>query len=274
MTHAICMVSVSPLRKFSKDTAEMTSQVLFGEVVQILSRSGKNWARVMCMWDGYIGWVDPKQFKLLLPNEVDEHMKDAAVSFDLCHYIGDGQASFPIVAGSSLPQYDGINVSILDQKYLFNGTVIRGNKTYSDASFEKVIKRYLHAPYLWGGRSPFGIDCSGYTQMIYKYLNIALPRDAYQQAEYGTMVDFVSDAQLGDLAFFVNKEGRIHHVGIMLGEGYIIHASGQVRIDRIDHFGIYHKGKRSYTHILRFIKRIRKPIIKEASDESLASVVS
>ena len=152
-----------------------------------------------------------------------------------------------------------MSLKIDGEKLLYNGQAVSPLEV--DPSPElivKVAKKYLHAPYLWGGRSPFGIDCSGLTQVIFKIFGIKLPRDAYQQAEYGEIVDFVETSQIGDLAFFENKEGNIHHVGIMLGNKEILHASGIVRIDRIDHFGIYHHGKRSYTHKLRFVRRIIK----------------
>ena len=115
---------------------------------------------------------------------------------------------------------------------------------------------YLNAPYLWGGKTPFGIDCSGFTQMVYKLNGFALPRDAYQQAEIGETLSFVEEAEPGDLAFFDDDEGNIIHVGMVLEQGTIIHASGKVRIDALDHQGIYNKELKNYSHKLRLIKKI------------------
>ena len=115
---------------------------------------------------------------------------------------------------------------------------------------------YLNAPYLWGGRSPLGIDCSGFTQMVYRLQGINLPRDAYQQAEVGTTLSFIEESDPGDLAFFDNNEGKITHVGIILEENHIIHASGKVRIDRIDQQGIFNTEIGTHTHKLRLIKSI------------------
>ncbi|NTW32657.1 MAG: C40 family peptidase, partial [Bacteroidetes bacterium] len=115
---------------------------------------------------------------------------------------------------------------------------------------------YLDAPYLWGGRSPFGIDCSGFVQMVYKLIGIRLPRDASQQASQGTTINFLSEAVPGDIAFFDNEDGIIVHTGIIINNGQIIHASGRVRIDNLDHEGIFQVKTKKYTHKLRLIKRI------------------
>ncbi|MCY7361282.1 MAG: C40 family peptidase, partial [Ignavibacteria bacterium] len=120
----------------------------------------------------------------------------------------------------------------------------------------EIALKYLNAPYLWGGRSPYGIDCSGFTQMVYKFFGIRLKRDAYQQAEQGRTIDYIDHTQTGDLAFFHNEDGKIKHVGIILQHKKIIHASGCVRIDSIDHHGIYNHDKKTYSHNLRFFKRI------------------
>jgi cell wall-associated NlpC family hydrolase len=121
---------------------------------------------------------------------------------------------------------------------------------------EKVALRFLHAPYLWGGRSPLGIDCSGFTQVLYKCLGIAIPRDAYQQADIGKTVNFAEEATLGDLAFFQNETGKITHVGMILKDKKIIHSSAMVRIDTFDHFGIFNADTNKYSHQLKIIKRI------------------
>lgn len=256
-THGLCKVSVSPIRKKADDTSEMVSQLLFGELVTILTKKNKSWVKVKCEWDDYVGWMDPKQLIGITEEDFDAHQQNRACPLEIAHPIMSGDISFPIVAASSLPQYDGMTFKILKDKLVYSGQVIDPNQvTITPDLLIKVAKKYINAPYLWGGRSPFGIDCSGFTQAVFKIFGVRLPRDAYQQAEHGEMVDFVAASNVGDLAFFENKEGRIHHVGIILEDNFIIHAAGMVRIDKLDHFGIYHVGKRSYTHTLRFIKRI------------------
>jgi cell wall-associated NlpC family hydrolase len=126
-------------------------------------------------------------------------------------------------------------------------------------SLKEKALQYLDTPYLWGGKTACGIDCSGFSQQVYKSFGIRLPRDSYQQAEMGEVVGFLVEATCGDLAFFDNDEGRITHVGIMLNNHEIIHSSGKVRIDKIDHQGIINAETGVRTHKLRIIKRYKKP---------------
>lgn len=256
-THAICQVSVCPIRKKADDASEIISQMLFGELCVQITKKNKSWVKIECEWDAYVGWVDPKQLHFISEEEYDKLKTDRAYALELTQSISVSDMAFPVLMGSSLPKYDGMSSKIDGRKFVYNGqAIIPDQVKLSRDLVVKVAMKYLHAPYLWGGRSPFGVDCSGFTQMVYKLFDIRLPRDAYQQAEHGELIDFVELAQPGDLAFFENKEGRIHHVGIVLENKEIIHSSGFVRIDRLDHFGIYHHGKRSYTHKLRFVRRL------------------
>ena len=255
--HGICSVSVVPVRTRPDDKTEIITQMLFGECFTIIGKKGKNWLKIQAEWDNYEGWIDPKQVTLLDEKSYETNLLERAYALDLVHPILYGQNSFPIVVGSSLPAYDGMSFLHVDKKYVYGGQVINPKEIRPSAELIiKVAKKYIHAPYLWGGRSPFGIDCSGLVQNVFKLFDIKMPRDAYQQAEKGEIVDFVDFSNVGDLAFFENKEGRIHHVGIILEDNKIIHASGHVRIDNLDHFGIYNSNRRKYSHQLRFIKRI------------------
>jgi cell wall-associated NlpC family hydrolase len=153
-------------------------------------------------------------------------------------------------ASLSFLNHGDINIS----NYNFEGTKISGTKT-KDCLLNTAFM-FLNAPYLWGGKTPFGVDCSGFTQMVYKLNGHKLMRDASQQSKQGEALSFIEESEPGDLAFFDNEEGNIIHVGIIMEDNYIIHASGKVRIDRLDHLGIYNAEANKHTHRLRVIKKI------------------
>jgi cell wall-associated NlpC family hydrolase len=254
MKFGITTLSIVPLRKQAAHASEQVSQLLFGETYNILNKQN-NWLLVQCSYDGYEGWISLAQHCELSEKEFNGiEQSEIAVALDLLCSAASSHYAIPITAGSSLPYFDGMNFKILKEKFIYNGQALQ-NGAKNPAIFEKVAMRYLNAPYLWGGRSPVGIDCSGFTQIVYKFIGISLLRDAYQQAQQGNIVNFAQEAHPGDLAFFANDEGKIIHTGIVLKDNKIIHASGKVRIDKFDHIGIYHLGQERYTHKLKIIKR-------------------
>ena len=264
MIYAVCPLSVVPIRSSASDKSEMVSQLLFGETVEIMEQRS-SWAKVRCLWDNYIGWTDLKQLKKLPAEEIQLYQKKYALSLELFQGAMAEGYSLPITIGATLPRFDGLKFHLNGSSFTFSGQAIEPAKVIQESSILlKIARRYLYAPYLWGGRSPLGIDCSGFTQMVYKMIGISIPRDASLQVEKGRLIDFVEQVQPGDLAFFENKKGRIVHVGIVMPERKIIHASGQVRIDKIDHFGIYNDDQDKYTHKLRVFKRI---LSDESSDK-------
>jgi len=252
MEIGICMLSIIPVREHPTDKSQMVTQLLFGETYTILEREEK-WLSIKIDHDAYEGWIDKKQFE-----PAQKTTQNAALTFDLTHPIVINSQHIPLVLGSKLPHFDGINCRIEKQKATYNGLAVQPKEfVLNEERITKTAQKYLHTPYLWGGRSPFGIDCSGLTQNVYQFFGIALQRDAHQQATQGQIVGFVEEAQPGDLAFFDREEdGHIIHVGIILKDKQIIHASGKVRIDPIDHFGIFNKNENKYTHKLRIIKRV------------------
>ena len=170
------------------------------------------------------------------------------MSSDLVECIQDGGNQLSaLVLGSSLN-----GLALLNHTY--DGRIIEGQKPKNN--LVKTAFLYLNSPYLWGGKTPFGIDCSGFTQMVYKLNGYKLLRDASQQATQGDALSFIEESEPGDLAFFDNNEGHITHVGIIMEDHYIIHAHGKVRIDRLDHSGIYNVDRNLHTHKLRVIKKI------------------
>lgn len=252
MSYGICILSVIPCRAEPNDRAEIVTQLLFGEHYAVLEEEPK-WVKIKIQYDSYEAWICRKQFTEITSQEHDELTIN---KFELVgDYFGElnhnEKGKIIVSLGSTLPYLHQGKIKIRQEQYKYKGEIAK--KDFS--LLEKYALNYLNTPYLWGGKSPSGIDCSGFSQMVYKLCGYKLPRDAYQQAKEGETVGFVASANLGDLAFFDNAEGHITHVGIILNDGKIIHASGKVRIDLIDHQGIYNQELKTYTHQLRIIKR-------------------
>ncbi|WP_256007394.1 C40 family peptidase [Pedobacter deserti] len=256
---AICRVAVAPLRTEPSDKAEISTQLLFGDHVEILQQTEK-WWQVRNAADEYIGWSDFKQFsKITLEQYLANHNSRYLAPASLQNTIQAEDGSlYHLSPGSSLPLYDSGCCYLGDQKFqvMFQPRILQEDGTPAKASdIIKDAQFFLNASYLWGGKNLFGIDCSGLVQIAYRLNGIQLKRDAWQQAEQGTAVASLSEAQTSDVAFFTNDEGRVIHVGILLDQDRIIHASGKVRTDQIDQEGIYNQELGRYTHKLSDIKR-------------------
>ncbi|MFH4968209.1 C40 family peptidase [Gaetbulibacter sp. M240] len=248
MLYGICNLSIVPLRIEPNDTSELVSQLLYGEIFKILEQR-KSWSRVRLCYDGYECWVDNKQYVEISEDDYKSLEKNTPkLSSDLIEFIQDpNQQLYAIPLGATLNGLKLLN-------HQFDGHTTQGKKAKNNIIETAFL--YLNTPYLWGGKTPFGIDCSGLTQMVYKLNGYKLLRDASQQATQGEALSFIEESEPGDLAFFDNNEGIITHVGIIMKDNYIIHAHGKVRIDRLDHSGIYNVDKKMHTHKLRVIKKI------------------
>jgi cell wall-associated NlpC family hydrolase len=249
MKYAACKLPAAVVRKKACHQSEMTNQLLFGETVEVLKKK-KKWAKVKGSFDGYTGWTLISQLE-----EVSEEMaitNHEYVAADLINRIETNKHIMHIPVGSSLPFFGNSSGEI---RHLYSGAVIKRNDTYPDIDLLKRLTfRWLNAPYQWGGRTILGVDCSGFVQVNYKMMGIDLKRDAWQQAKQGGEVASLEKAKAGDLAFFNDKE-EIVHVGILLSQQEIIHASGCVRIDRIDEKGITNADTGKRTHKLKLIRR-------------------
>ncbi|SEW48861.1 SH3 domain-containing protein [Chryseobacterium wanjuense] len=237
MNKGICIVTVAPVRAESSDKAEIVTEILFGESADILEVN-KNWTKIKMHYDGYEGWMDTKQIKTVTDEELAKR-KVTVITEDF----------------SSVLMNDGKILLSMGSEVEFPAVASRRSHDVRE-SVALTAREFLNVPYLWGGKSFFAVDCSGFTQLVYKIHDVKLPRDTYQQAEIGEPLTFVEESQPGDLAFFENEEGRIIHVGIMLENQKIIHASGKVRIDTLDSTGIFNKELNKHTHKLRVIKSV------------------
>jgi gamma-D-glutamyl-L-lysine dipeptidyl-peptidase len=236
MDYAIVTVPAAAVRRKPMHRKEMVNQLLFGETVKVLKEKGDLWVKIRSLHDDYEGWMTNTLLEMV--DETTATTRNVFVTTDLLSTISIADKKINVPAGSSLPFFENGKGNLGSHDYSFAGHYFKTDEQVPSAELVKqMAAQWLNAPYLWGGRTALGVDCSGLTQVIFKLMGIDLPRDAWQQAQAGKAVKKFADSQPGDLAFFDNKEDIVH-VGILLGEGRIIHASGKVRIDEIDKKGI------------------------------------
>ncbi len=252
----ICHLSLVPVRKEPSHKSELVNQLLFGEIFEQLEQNGE-WMNIRSAHDNYEGWIHQSQQSSLTLAEFNELKRGKPfLTYDLVQILINQNSVYSILLGSILPWYWGNTCRIGSNSFVFDGNAHLPDMSGGTKSIVENAYMYLNAPYLWGGRSPCGIDCSGLTQMAFKLCGIYIKRDAWMQAEQGATVHLLDEAQPGDLAFFDNEEGNITHVGLIAAKNKIIHACGSVRVDTIDHHGIFNDQTRKYTHNLRLIKRM------------------
>ena len=248
MQYVVCSVPVAPVRLLPDHRSEMTSQFLFGETARVTEMATGGWLRLESIWDNYPGWCRGNQFtetgdSALIPNELS-----AAWSANIL--INGSNAVIPFGSVVSFQNNQALDIHY-DSERLNPSAHL-----YVEEEIRRVSAIYLGTPYLWGGKSVFGIDCSGFVQSVFRTMNIPLLRDANIQVNEGNEIGFLEESRCGDLAFSDDENGDIVHVGILLDEGKIIHSSGNVRIDRIDNSGIIHSFTNKRTHRLRVIRRM------------------
>ena len=248
MQYGICHLSLVSVRIAADSNSEMVTQLLYGEHFKVLE-SRKHFSKIRKTFDAVEGWVSNLQFYFITEEQYNQiHASEKRYSADLVSFVEtEKRVLIPILMGSSVG-----NIRFL--KHTFDGK-------YTDRNQEKnclipISLYYLDAPFLTGGLTPFGLDSAGFTQMVYKVNGHGLSRTPAQQATQGEALSFIEESEPGDLAFFDNSDGEIDHVGIIMEDNYIIHVFGHVRIDRIDHTGIFNTETSNYTHQLRVIKKI------------------
>lgn len=255
-SYALGRYTAAAIRAQAKDKAEMTSQLLLGEPVTVLE-PGKSFTRIRCVDDDFEGFVrtdqligaDERTFRLQRDNP--------AFALDLWSTLLGDQLGLPVTFGARLPEFDGMRLQHGGLKFSFSGQAALSEDLRTEAELLiRLARRWLYVPMLAGGRTPTGIDPAALIQLAARLINIRLPRTPEAMCQHGRMIDFVIQAQPADLAFFDNRKGQIEHVGLLLPDSQILHVDDRVRIDAIDHFGIFNYELGRYTHRLRVVKRL------------------
>lgn len=255
--YGVARLSLIPVRGEPSEKAELVTQLLFGEHYEVLEEEASgNWIRIRNSFDRYTGWISINQHHPVSHEYFSYHnTAEFKITTELTTGILYNKRRSVILMGSIIP-ISSSELFKMEEQFAFNGEAKNLGQKRDYEYLKTTAFRYLYAPYLWGGKSPFGIDCSGFVQMVFKICGYRLDRDSSQQAKQGKVVEGFESRGPGDLAFFRRQSERINHVGIVLEQGRIIHASGQVRIDKLTSAGIVHQDTGRQTHELVQLRRV------------------
>lgn len=256
MPDAVCLLPAVPLRKEPSHRSEMVSQLLFGEYAEA-GEEKDGFVYVQCDYDGYEGWVQRPQLTAI---DAKEKLRPQAYTAGFSTPVAKNNSLLYVPYATPVLAEAGKDFTMAGTTfaYLMQPQQTRkvGELRLAEEMLAAAYQPYLNAPYLWGGKSVWGTDCSGFVQQVFKLFGVKLLRDAYLQAEQGMAVGSFTEARLGDLAFFQNEKGRVTHVGLVLSDKKIVHASGEVRIDRLDENGVVHNETNKRTHEVHSIRRL------------------
>ncbi|MEN8248195.1 MAG: C40 family peptidase [Bacteroidota bacterium] len=251
----VCRLSVVPVRVKPLDSSEMLTQLLFGEHYSVFEENSRGtWVRIKMYYDGYEGWIDKRQHYPISDAYFDQiNSADYKVCIDRNSSILFKKRTLSILMGSVLP-IASTELFEVEEQFAFNGESKNLGDVWDFDRLKQIAFKYLNSPYLWGGKSPYGIDCSGFTQMVFKICGYRLERDASMQSKQGRAVKSIKEAIPGDLCFFGTKT-KIDHVGIFLEANRVVHSSGYVRISEINEEGSVILDGGLKTHRLQKIRR-------------------
>lgn len=258
---AISLHSVVPVRAEAREGAEQVTQMLFGELCEVLEEQLR-WLHVRLETDDQEGWVDAKMLSPMKKAEYTAYhsaLKESAmVAMPMAYAVSENNGqTIPLSAGTRLPAYKDGRFEVLGVGFRIDPSmVITQPMTMSQEQLLQAVRFFLNVPYLWGGKNAMGMDCSGFSQIILSLFGKKLLRNASEQAMQGRAVSGLRKAKAGDLVFFDHEDGRISHVGILIDTERVVHCSGRVKVEKIDEKGIFSAEQGGYTHHLVAIRRV------------------
>lgn len=255
--YGVCRMCVVPVRKDAANESEQVTQLLFGEHYEVLTEDSEGkWLYIRINFDNYTGWIDKRQHHRVSKEYfLYSNKAEFKITTDITSSILYNKSRQIILMGSVIP-ISSSELFKMEEQFAFNGDTKNLGQKREFEYLRSIAIKYLNAPYFWGGKSPFGIDCSGLVQMVFKICGYKLPRDSSQQASQGKSVKSWSASRAGDLVFFKNQSDQIHHVGILIEEKKILHSSGKVRVDKLTEEGILNSDTKTISHTISHARRI------------------
>ncbi len=258
---AIALHSVIPVRAEAREGAEQNTQMLFGELAEVIDEQPR-WKRIRLESDGQEGWVDAKMITPMTDKEYAAYKKAlktaATVAFPMAYAMSENNGqTIPLTAGTRLTNYKDGRFEVLGVGFRIDPSmVITAPLELNQENLLKAVRFFINVPYLWGGKNALGMDCSGFTQTVMSLFGKALLRNASEQVTQGKPIKDLSKAKAGDLVFFDHEDGKISHVGIVIDPERVIHCSGRVKVEKLDSQGIFNAETGEYSHHLVSIRRV------------------
>jgi len=258
--YGVCRLSLVSVRLTPEEYAPMNTQLLFGDHYEVIEvPNQKDWIFIRIHFDGSEGWISAEQHHGITKEYFDQiNHANFKITTDLTCSLLFKKSPLTILLGSIVP-ISNSELFKIEEQFAFNGESKSLGQKREFEFLKTIVMKYLNAPHLAGGKSPFGIDASGLIQMVFKICGFILPRYLDKQITEGKKIVSLEDAKPGDIAFFLGQGKKDLQGGIVLDDQKIIHCDGKVRVDHLMDEGILRSESKIFTHSLIEIRRIINP---------------